>query len=100
MSHMVDPVSISQVGGASNAPRAPAGGTAESGPAFRALLDQLADRARELEKTSTKDVAASELSGAVDEARDSLQGALQLIEAYRAKVQSAAAGTPKNDQPR
>ena len=96
---MVDPVSISKAGGAGNTPRVPATGAPDSGLAFRALLDQLADRARELEKTSTKAVAASELPGAVDEARDSLQGALQLIEAYRANVQQAAAGTPKPDQP-
>jgi len=87
---MVDPVSISHVGGAGNAPRTAAGSTPENGAAFRALLDQLADRARDLEKTSAKPVDASELSGAVGEARDSLQNALSLIEAYRAKVQESA----------
>jgi hypothetical protein len=37
-------------------------------------------------------VSANDLAGAVEEARDSLQDALSLIEAYRANVQQSAAG--------
>lgn len=93
---MVDPISISGAG----APQSPTPTAKDGGVAFRALLDQLADRAKELEKTSTKSVGASELAGAVEEARDSLQDALQLIEAYRANAQQSAAVTPpKTDAP-
>jgi hypothetical protein len=91
---MVDPISISGAGAAGGTPQAPAPVTKDGGAAFRALLDQLADRAKELEKTSAKPVGASELPGAVEEARDSLQDALNLIEAYRANVQQSAAMTP------
>lgn len=97
---MVDPISISGAGATGGTPQAPSPATKDGGAAFRALLDQLADRAKELEKTSAKPVGASELAGAVEEARDSLQDALSLIEAYRANVQQSAAATPpKNDAP-
>ncbi|MDZ4772656.1 MAG: hypothetical protein SGI72_05920 [Planctomycetota bacterium] len=96
MSSMVDPISISGVGSVGGAPQAPLTVSKDGGAAFRALLDSLADRAKELEKTSAKPVDANELAGAVDEARDSLQDALSLIEAYRANVQSSSA-TPKTD---
>ena len=76
-----------------------AGKSADSGAAFRALIEQLADRARELEKTSAKPVDATELAGAVEEAHDSLRDALslsaQLIEAYRANaLQLPRRGSP------
>jgi hypothetical protein len=103
---MVDPTNLSNIGPTQGVSRDTAAKqtakTPETGAAFKALLDQLADRARELEKTSTKPVDASGLAGAVEEAHGSLQDALslssQLIEAYRANVQTGAkpptAGTP------
>ena len=103
---MVDPASLPNIGPAQGVTRdnaaKPTTKTPETGAAFKALLDQLADRARELEKTSTKPVDASGLAGAVEEAHGSLQDALnlssQLIEAYRANVQTgakqASSGTP------
>jgi hypothetical protein len=91
---MVDPISISGAGAAGGAQQAQPNVAKDGGVAFRALLDQLADRAKELEKTSTKPVGASELAGAVEEARDSLQNALDLIEAYRANVQQTGAAAP------
>ena len=65
---------------------------AGQGVAFRALLEQLADRAKALEESSTKPMKADDLAGAVDRAHQSLQDALalsgQLIEAYRASVKT------------
>lgn len=65
---------------------------AGQGVAFRALLEQLADRAKALEESSTKPMKADDLAGAVDRAHESLQDALslsnQLIEAYRANVKT------------
>lgn len=103
---MVDPANLSNIGPTQGVSRdnsaKQTAKTPEAGAAFKALLEQLADRARELEKTSTKPVDASGLAGAVEEAHGSLQDALslssQLIEAYRANVQQSAkppaAGTP------
>jgi hypothetical protein len=96
--NMVDPASLPNIGPTKGVARDNAAKqtakTPETGAAFKALLDQLADRARELEKTSAKPVDASELAGAVEEAHGSLQDALslstQLIEAYRANVQQSA----------
>jgi len=68
----------------SNAP------TAGSQPAieFRALLERLREQAQNLERSTEKALGASELPGAVKEARESLDGALSLaeglLEAYRA----------------
>lgn len=89
---MVDPIKISTTSAVPNATQGVAPKSGESsGLAFRALLDQLADRARELEQTSAKPVDARELAGAVEQAHGSLQDALhlsaQLLEAYRANVQ-------------
>jgi HPt (histidine-containing phosphotransfer) domain-containing protein len=88
---MVDPIPVQNTGATSAAkPEGPTK-SADGGSAFRALIEQLADRARELEKTSAKPVDATELAGAVEEAHGSLQDALslsaQLIEAYRANMQ-------------
>ncbi len=95
---MVDPISISGAGSVGGIHEAQPGVSKDGGAAFRALLDSLADRAKELEKTSTKPVSANDLAGAVEEARDSLQDALSLIEAYRANVQQSAAGSqPKKN---
>lgn len=86
---MVDPVSIPKVGSTQAPPQTDTVRSTENGTAFKALLEQLAERARELEKTSAKPVDATELAGAVEEAHGSLQEALslsdQLIEAYRAQ---------------
>jgi hypothetical protein len=95
---MVDPAFLPNIGPAQGVSRdttaKPTTKTPETGAAFKALLEQLAERARELEKTSTKPVDASGLAGAVEEAHGSLQDALtlssQLIEAYRANVQTGA----------
>jgi hypothetical protein len=99
---MVDPASLPNIGPAQGIRRDDAQKTgakpAETGAAFKALLEQLAERARELEKTSAKPVDASELAGAVQEAHGSLQEALslsaQLIEAYRANQQQASKPPP------
>lgn len=95
---MVDPVSVSGAGSVGPSQPGSPSVSKESGAAFRALLDQLADRAKELEKTSEKAVGPTELAGAVEEARDSLQSAIDLIEAYRANVQ-ASGGKPPAQPP-
>ncbi len=55
---------------------------------FRALLERLREQAQSLERSTEKAIGASELPGAVKEARESLDGALSLaeglLEAYRA----------------
>jgi hypothetical protein len=94
---MVDPISISGAGAVGGSPQAQTPASKDGGVAFRALLDQLADQARELEKTSAKPVGPNELAGAVQEARDSLQNAIDLIEAYRANVQQTNPVTPPKD---
>lgn len=97
---MVDPISISGAGSVGGSPQNAPNVSKEGGAAFRALLDSLADRAKELEKTSEEVVDADKLSGAVDAARGSLQDALSLIEAYRASVQQTPPSTPtKPDAP-
>jgi len=94
---MVDPILIPNSGAPDVGPAGaqPAARAEEGGAAFRALLEQLAERARELEKTSAKAVDAAELAGAVEEAHESLQDALslsaQLIEAWRADAQQRSA---------
>ena len=59
----------------------------EAGPAFRALLDQLEERARALEEASKTLEGPQALAGAMDTARASLEDALSLsdslVEAYR-----------------
>jgi|GEM_PF-5095168 len=55
---------------------------------FRALLERLREQAASLQRATEKPLNAGELSGAVQEAGASLQGALSiaegLMEAYRA----------------
>lgn len=55
---------------------------------FRALLERLREQAASLQRATEKPLNAGELSGAVQEAGESLQGALSiaegLMEAYRA----------------
>jgi hypothetical protein len=66
---------------------------ADGGAAFRALLDELQDRARELERASQEPLSPQRLSGAVDEARASLTQAEslgdRLLEAFRAARQAS-----------
>ena len=65
---MVEPIKISTTSAVPNATQSSAPKVGESsGLAFRALLDQLADRARELEQTSTKPVDARDLGSAPDD---------------------------------
>lgn len=60
---------------------------AEPSIEFRALLERLREQAASLERATEKPLNAGELSGAVQEAGASLQGALSiaegLLEAYR-----------------
>ncbi len=96
---MVDPIHVPKPGAVQPGSKTDtATKSADSGAAFHALIEQLADRARELEKTSTKPVDATELAGAVEEAHGSLKDALslsaQLIEAYRANLMQPAPRDP------
>ena len=64
---------------------------AQSGPAFRALLESLQEKAKSLQHDSQHVDRPEELSQAVDRARASLSDALslsdRLLEAYREAVQ-------------
>lgn len=75
-----------------------AGPTSESGAAFRALLERLEERTRELSEHSRTLADASGLAGAVDTARASLEDALslgdRLLEAYREARLQGGAHTP------
>lgn len=71
-------------------------GSSESGAAFRAMLDRLSEQAVQLNaETQSVDDAAS-LSDAVDHARESLEGALEiqerLLEAFRQTRQQGSGG--------
>ena len=63
----------------------------EGGAAFRALLDELQEKARRLKEDGEALSQPAELAGAVDRARASIDDALslsdQLLEAYRAAQQ-------------
>lgn len=92
---MVDKLPISSANSVANVGAAnakPVRTETGQGAAFKALLEQLADRAKALEESSTKPMKADDLAGAVDRAHESLQDALalsgQLIEAYRASVKT------------
>ena len=78
------------VSGATGAPK-PQANPAASGPAFEVLLEKLEQRARELRDDSGSVENPTELAGAVDRARASLEDALtlsdQLLEAYRQSQQ-------------
>ena len=72
------------------------------GVAFRALLDQLQEKARRLKRDGEAVSQPAELTGAVDRARASIDDALslgdRLLEAYRASRQVAdAAGAGELD---
>jgi hypothetical protein len=64
--------------------------------AFKALLDQLDERAKALEVESSKDLTKDDLAGAIDNARASLEQMLslkdQLLEAWRAAQSSPDEG--------
>lgn len=87
------------------ASRAVDGGACSSSPAcdppieFRALLERLREQAAALEKATEKTLSAGELSGAVQEAGASLQGALSiaegLLEAYRSSRVGALPGADR-----
>lgn len=63
-----------------------------SGPAFEILLEKLEARANDLKRTTEEVDGPTELSGAVDRARASLDDALslgdRLLEAYRQSTQN------------
>ena len=71
---------------------------AEPSIEFRALLERLREQAASLEKATEKTLNAGELSGAVQEAHGSLQGALSiaegLLEAYRSSRMPPAENAP------
>ncbi len=71
----------------SGARPAAAGSEVSQGAAFRALLEQLELRARELSEKSQSELDPEELAGAVDQARESMHDALglqeKLLEAWR-----------------
>ncbi len=73
----------------SSAPKAKE--TAGGGAAFRALLDDLQEKAQKLREDGKAVEGPAELAGAVETARESIVGALslsdQLLEAYRAAQQ-------------
>lgn len=75
---------------AAGAPSAPQSKAVDGGSAvaFKALLDELEQRAQALELESRKDLSKDDLAGAVDNARISLQQMLslkdQLLEAWQA----------------
>ena len=62
------------------------------GPAFQALLEKLEGQARGLESASRTVDGPHKLAGAVDQAKESYRGALELrdrlLEAFRAAQQS------------
>ena len=72
-------------------------GSAET-PAFRVLLERLAERAQELEAKSRALDEPAQLAGAVDAARASLEDALslgdRLLEAYRVARQIESGPDP------
>ena len=78
--------------------------TDETRPAFRVLRERLQEQALSLEAKSKEVEDSQELSGAVDEARASLDEALslgdRLLEAYReAQHKDAAEATSGEDGP-
>jgi hypothetical protein len=79
------------VSGAAGASKLPQVDSTASSPAFEVLLEKLEARARELRDDSGNVDNPTELAGAVDRARASLEDALtlsdQLLEAYRQSLQ-------------
>jgi len=73
-------------------------GVSGDGAAFRALLEELEQRAGALEEKSRSDLQPGDLPEAVDQARTSMQDALklstELLEAWRQSQHQGGAGTP------
>ena len=84
-----NPGPIAGVHAPSSAPQAKQ--TAAGGAVFRALLDELQEKAHKLREDGQAVTGPAELAGAVETARDTIAGALslsdQLLEAYRAAQQ-------------
>ena len=81
-------ISAAPVRAAQPAPTSTTAPSSQPSIEFRALLERLREQAQSLERSTEKALGASELPGAVKEARESLDGALSLaeglLEAYRA----------------
>ena len=90
----LNPVAGAQAPGSAAKAQATAGG----GAVFRALLDELQEKARKLREDGQAVAGPAELAGAVETARESIAGALslsdQLLEAYRAAQQQGRADEP------
>jgi hypothetical protein len=67
-----------------------------SGPAFKALMEKLAEQAKSLQKESESIAKPDQLSGAVDLAGDTLRTALsvrdEVLEAFRQAQQGGGPG--------
>ena len=74
----------------------------QSGASFRALLEQLEQRADALEEKSRSELQPEDLPEAVDEARASMQDALrlstELLEAWRQSRHQSDGATPGSRQ--
>lgn len=106
---MADSIPVFHSSAAVQAPQSIAGHAAgakgsvvggEGALAFKALLDQLDERARALETESQRDLTQDDLAGAIGNARASLEQMLslkdQLLEAWRAaQAQSDDAVPPR-----
>jgi len=93
---------VQPAGGAERTrPHDPKANAATGGPAFRALLAELQERATALHESSQDVADPAELKGAVDAARATLQDALslgdQVLEAYRSA--RATGGTERGEDP-
>lgn len=73
-----------------------AANTQGSGPAFRALMEKLAEQAKTLQQESESVAKPDQLSGAVDLAGDTLRTALsvrdEMLEAFRQAQQASDPG--------
>lgn len=94
------PIGLTHVGANSNIESASAASSSPSSSSieFRALLERLREQAASLERATEGPIRADELSNAVQNAGESLQGALSiaegLLEAYRSSRVEAAGVTP------
>ena len=85
------PEHVSGAGAAKQTPASAPQSEHAGGAAFEALLEKLEVQARELRDDTQSVDNPQELAGAVDRARESLEGALELseelLEAYRQSMQ-------------
>ena len=83
---------------------APPGAARTDGAAFRALLDELQEKARRLKQEGERLSVPEDLPGVVDRAGDSIKDALslsdRLLEAYRAAQRQTAPENPGTDPSR